>query len=267
MGRIQEDPLFGPAPQQIPLLNAPLTTVLCQVRFTHVFAASNQSSIADFHERIRNEFPIAKEEQNISLQVSGSVPQAKVTPVWRFEDDLRKWRVSLTTDFMSLETKAYESRQDFNDRLGFLLKVVSNVFSPSRVTRVGVRYVDHIKDEPLTRLGDLVRPELVGFSTSELHEHLVRSLNETLCEVEEGYLLVRWGLMQENATHDAVMMPAVPEKSWMLDLDAYKEFPDQQTPFNGEEVQGVALALATRVYAFFRWAVKDEFLRTYGGDA
>ncbi|WP_422365680.1 TIGR04255 family protein [Pelagibius sp.] len=261
----QVNPLFGPVPSQIPLPDAPLTTVLAQIRFTHVFAAADQSFIADFHNEISDEFPIAKEEHNVSLQVSGPMPQPKIVPIWRFENDEMNWRVSIATDFMSLETKAYESRQDFNNRLGKLLKVVSDVFQPSRVTRIGVRYVDHIKEEPLSRLHDLVRRELVGFSTSELKPHLVRSLNETLCEVEEGRLLVRWGLMQENTTHDAIMMPAVPDKSWMLDLDAYREFPDQQTPFDGENVKEIAFALAGRAYAFFRWAVRDEFIRTYGG--
>jgi hypothetical protein len=27
----------------------------------------------------------------------------------------------------------------------------------------------------------------------------------------------------------------------------------------------LAIALANRAYTFFRWAVTDEFLRTYGG--
>jgi uncharacterized protein (TIGR04255 family) len=95
----------------------------------------------------------------------------------------------------------------------------------------------------------------------------VRSLHEATCNVAEGTLLARWGLMQKRTTHDPEMLPLVDEDSWMLDLDVFKEFENGSEHFKTEDIAACVYKAATRVYAVFRWAVTPEFLRTYGGIA
>jgi uncharacterized protein (TIGR04255 family) len=89
-------------------------------------------------------------------------------------------------------------------------------------------------------------------------------MNEAFCVTKEGNLLARWGFMPENHSHDPEMMPPIKQRSWFLDIDSFREEP-QFASFDAEEISNLAHALATRSYAFFRWAVTDKLLREYGG--
>jgi uncharacterized protein (TIGR04255 family) len=260
------DPFTGPAPQRIPLPDAPLTSVLAQVRFAEVFSITKKEFIADFQERIRDQYPINKLESGLVLALSPQGPQARAEPHWRFLSADESWRVTLTTTFISLETRKYISRHDFISRLRILLHAVEHTIGPGYVQRIGTRYVDRIRGEQLDRLGALVRQELAGFASSGLRSKIQQSMHEALCEVDEGKLLARWGLIPENSTHDPEMMPAINEKSWMLDIDVFQEFSGSSTSFSADAIAGSALDCATRVYSFFRWVVTDEFLLTYGGE-
>jgi uncharacterized protein (TIGR04255 family) len=50
----------------------------------------------------------------------------------------------------------------------------------------------------------------------------------------------------------------------MLDVDVFSEQPGQ--PFSTDRVIEETRRGAEHAYAFFRWAVLDEFLRRFGGD-
>ena len=69
--------------------------------------------------------------------------------------------------------------------------------------------------------------------------------------------------MPANATFDLYAIEAVPERSWILDLDISAV---KTQAFSVEAVMQQALNFTERIYTFFRWAVTDEFLRRYGGE-
>ena len=90
-------------------------------------------------------------------------------------------------------------------------------------------------------------------------------MNEAFCVTKEGNLLARWGFMPADHTHDPEMMPAINQPSWFLDIDSFREEP-QFASFDAAEISNLAHDLATRSYAFFRWAVTDKLLREYERD-
>ena len=80
-----------------------------------------------------------------------------------------------------------------------------------------------------------------------------------------GKLSSRWGYMPANQTHEPSLMPAIAVPSWFLDIDTYQDF-KEPIEFNPEDVRERTMQLATRSHGFFRWAVSDDFLRSYGGE-
>lgn len=265
MSIVASNPFRGKVPKTVRLPNTPLTGVVAQIQFPEILSIAKPDFVADFQEKIRGDYPNNQQEQGLVLQVSPEGARRMTSPNWRFFDTDLEWRVSLTTSFLALETRAYQTRSDFTARLGKIAKALEETISPRIMTRLGVRYVDRVYGDVLDRLEDLVRPEISGLAKRDYREHVVRTMNEALSKSEEGMVLLRWGYMPEKNTHDAGMMPPIAVDSWFLDIDVYTEFQPPK-PFDAAGIEKRAKKLATRAYGVFRWAVNEEFIRAHGGN-
>ncbi len=261
------DPLFGPPqPKRIELRRAPLTGVLAQLRFAEIFSIQKRDFIASFQEEIRRTYPLTEEEQALSVQVGvGNAPALKNTSIWKFSDAEKIWTVTLAPDFLALETKRYTDRADFRHRLRTILDALASTIRPTVVTRAGVRYVNRIVAPEMDRLRELLKPEIGSFSSSELRPRIRHSLTEALCETAEGMLLLRWGLMAAGASHDVGLLPPISARSWMFDLDSFREFEDTPAPFDPDRLSELIFSLATRVNTFFYWAASPKLIETFDG--
>ena len=225
--------------------------------------------VAPFQEAIRKDYPLAEHwaTQPFQVQVPGGegsqfLPMA-ISRTYRFATADGSWRLSLAADFLSLETRQYTSRQDFLRRLEQAWSALAVHVAPSHWNRLGVRYVDRIRDEELARVGELFRPEMLGLLGSEASgEHLKQVLAESLVAVPEGNLAIRWGLLPAGRTTDPIGIPPEEKATYILDLDAFQEGLE---PFAPLDLLARTQALSDRIYAFFRWAIQPEFLRTFGG--
>jgi len=266
MGVQAADPLIDKAPEEIPLKDAPLVRVLAQVRFSEILSIMKEDFVAGFQERLRQKYPQLNRQDGQIIMITPQGPEVRPDASWRLADTRDQWRLTLSTGAVTLEAAQYTSRRDFAERLREILAAVADTFKPAAATRVGIRYVDRISGQPLTQIDALVRGELIGLAVSPLRDRLERSLSEALCESAEGQLLVRWGWMPPNGSYDPSTVPPIAEKSWLLDIDSFKMCgPDQA--FDIDQLNDLAVGLATRAYTFFRWAITDEFIKTYKGAA
>lgn len=258
-------PLQGPAPDEVPLTNAPLVRVIAQVRFPLVTSIEKREFIAGFQEAIRAEYPALRPEQNRALVIGpeGAVEKPE-NRIWRFNDSTEGWRVTLAPDFLALETAQYTSRDEFVNRFAYVLRALETHVNPRVIDRLGVRYVDRVSGEDLRDLRELVQPEVAGVLGSELGSHTNHSISQTLFQLtdESGQLMARWGLLPPKTTVDPAVAEPLEDPSWLLDLDAFLL---ETRPFDPTEVVVQARAFCSRIYSFFRWAVTKEFLRRYGG--
>ena len=264
-------PLRGTPPNEIALPNAPLVTVIAQVRFPTILAVSSQEQIIGFHERIRTTYPhLERQEIQATFPFVPPPPLPSSTAGmfvhWRFADGIAadwKWRISLTQDFISLETKAYESRSNFLGRLEFILQAFLETLKPTHVTRFGIRYIDQITGDGVSRIDSLLRGEVMGVASS-LGGEAIQHFTELYVPADPGHLLARWGKLPANMTIDPNLIPPLPENTWVIDLDVSK---NETAYFETAAVIETARLAAERVYAIFRWMVTDEFLKAYGGKA
>jgi uncharacterized protein (TIGR04255 family) len=259
------EPLGGASPAEVSLSRAPLVRVLAQVIFPGILKIDSKDAVADLQEQIRGDYPLFEQQasRQVHLQVGVGEPIVRQEPanLWRFIDAEKNWRVSLTTSFCTLECDRYLSRDDFISRWSGVLTAIERSFNPRIVQRTGLRYINQVKGEQLKSIEDLVRPGILGVATPNMRQHILHHLTEATLAIEEGEMLLRWGIMPANATIDPGTLNPIPEKSWILDIDVYSNV---QRPFTSQELASSFRALAEREYSVFRFVTTERFLQTYG---
>lgn len=263
---VNTNPLIAKPPKEVPLKPAPLVRVIAQVRFPPILSIAERSFVGHFQEAIREKYPILQPEQTQGL-IFGPQGLIQTEPqvIWRFADADGNWRVSLASDFISLETVAYSSRSDFLERLENVLLAVDKHIKPQIVERFGLRYINRLVSQEMKDISKLVRPEIAGILATELGENVHQTINESLFNLPEGQeqIIARWGLLPANATIDPAAVEPVTEPSWVLDLDMSLS---TQRPFSVEGLVSEGQRFAERIYTVFRWVVNDDFLQQFGGE-
>ena len=258
------NPLIATPPPEVPLKDAPLVRAIAQIRFPPILSIEQQAFVASFQEEIRSEYPILEpiRTQSLILNTEGVSVTPTSQTTWCFWNADRTWRISLAINSVSIETTKYTSRTDFLARLEDLLIKLQSKFHLSQIDRLGLRYIDRIVGQNLADIKVLIRPEMAGILCSDLQDYVHQALHESLFLLPEAQISARWGVMPANATFDPYAIEAVPEPSWILDLDISAA---KVQAFNVEAIMQQALNFTERIYTFFRWVVTDEFLQRYGG--
>jgi uncharacterized protein (TIGR04255 family) len=260
------NPLIEPPPPEVPLKNAPLVRVIAQVRFPPILSIEKKEFVGSFQEAIRDKYPILQPEktQGFIFDPQGNV-QTSTQVAWRFFDTTGNWRVSLSPNFVALETTAYSSRSNFLERLENIVIALNENFNPKIIERFGLRYVDRLVGKDLTDISSLVKPEMAGIVSADFRDCIRQTINESLFIVpDEGkQILARWGLISANTTFDPDAIEPITEPSWILDLDMSLS---KNREFSITVLMQEAKQFSERLYTFFRWTVKDEFLRRFGGE-
>lgn len=259
-------PLGGPAPAEVPLLRSPLVCVLAQVRFSSVLRIDTKEGAATFQDRVRADYPlfeaVASQQLHVEMAPMGPVMRTVPSTVLRFSDASRAAQLTLATDTVTLEVSSYEGRDRFLARWANLLTRVEEVFAPGLALRLGLRYANRVHDPvALARLPEFIRPNLIGVAQPDLRNFVTQALSEASIQIEEGRLMLRWGVLPPNATIDPTILPPVSSNSWIIDIDAFLE---EQRPFSGRELNPLFRRLSERAYAVFRYAITDTGLEFFG---
>src|SRR5205085_2017184 len=69
---------------------------------------------------------------------------------YKFASEDNAWVVTLTKDYLAVETTRYQNWADFRDHLRAPLEVLTEIYAPVFFSRIGLRYIDVIQR---TRLG------------------------------------------------------------------------------------------------------------------
>lgn len=260
------NPLIDPPPSEVPLKDAPIVRVIAQVRFPPILSIEKQEFVGSFQEAIRDKYPILQpvKTQSFVFDPQGNV-QTLTQVAWRFVDLTGSWRVSLSPNFVALETTDYSNRNDFLKRLEIVVTALSDNFNPAIIERFGLRYVDRLIGQDLADISLLVKPEIVGITSAAFRNYIHQTINESIFTLpdEGGQILARWGLISAGITFDPDAIEPMTESSWILDLDMSLA---KNREFSIALLMEEAKQFSERLYTFFRWAVQDEFLQRYGGE-
>lgn len=219
---------LGPATRktdQIRLSHAPLSRVLCQVRWQKLTKFDLKQTSRDIAELIGDSYPFSDERQEAVLTVGlTGVQQTPGGAIYRFQSADGTWAVTLGEVFLALETSAYEGHHDFVSRLAVVIDALGQVARIPGLQRIGYRYTNRIEDpRDMQELESLFRPSILGGIAQGANlAAVVHTVTETVLKVDDSFLTVRSALLEPNATIDPTL-PPLERKSWLVDLDSFVE--------------------------------------------
>lgn len=135
----------------------PLIEVILQVRFPTILSI-NSNEPAEFQEAIRQKYPLyslnIEKEHELSIiekedSFFPSIQEKDQKKNHSFVSADGKYKVNLTSSFISLSTVNYIRWEEFFDRFKFVLSKFLNVYNPTFFERVGLRYIDAFSREKL----------------------------------------------------------------------------------------------------------------------
>jgi uncharacterized protein (TIGR04255 family) len=258
--------LHAEAPERRVYAHPPLTLALCQVRFAAKFGL-NDPGVAPFQEAIEGEYPNPERQQEIAaiqLGSPGSLHDVQAQPpvlLWKFIDKTGDWTVTLTQDFVALETRAYADFDDFLDRLRRVLLALIGTVNPTVGRRIGLRYINEIRSAERT-WSDIIRADLLGV--------LMIDSFQSACDQAIQVLSLRAGEARINLQHGLFPtgttvvpkpgMQAGVDPFYLLDVDMYQEFaPPQSLKMDASMISDYVANYHASVSELFRWATTDEY--------
>ncbi|SON60027.1 hypothetical protein MSIMFI_01518 [Mycobacterium simulans] len=264
-------PFVVEEPGNIPLPSAPLVRAIAQVKFPHLtqFTINEDAVASGVAKALADQYPLMEVGHEVAMIITadGVNENRSASRLWRLTSGDRAWQISFSGTFLSIDTTNYVRRRDFAQRLADAWAALNRQVPVPYVARLGVRYINQLTDrDHLKRLPTFLRAEMLGISMAQDSNEaaLVSALSEAQYGFPDGgSFRARWGLLPADANIDN-SSPTYGYPTWMLDMDSFREFaPGSQ---NGENLYEDVRALALRGYQFFRWAVTDEFLSTFGGN-
>lgn len=166
------DDNFFPASPRVLYANAPLTQVICQLKFPPILRIDSQPP-ADFQDRIRNIFPFVEKTANQLTGIPPEIAQAlgiagamDQSAGYAFKTEDGKCTLKLESQLISLSTISYRQWGDFFNQLRPALDALVEIYKPSFFQRVGIRYINTIQRSTLgipdRSWSELLRRELLG---------------------------------------------------------------------------------------------------------
>ena len=150
----------------------PLKQVICQLRFPKILRIDTERP-AQFQEAVRREFPHFQEDPDRSSLplpdgVSELIPKELLQSLSRtqnrrfqFVSRDKTWIISLTKDFVALETSNYVRWEGFREKVELVLRALANVYNPTHFIRIGLRYRNVI-DRKVLKLDDVPWRDLLS---------------------------------------------------------------------------------------------------------
>ena len=268
MGELKTHMPFGDDEiAEVPLSRAPLLRVLTQLRFPPLVVLNKTSmpaTLAPVLQQLGKDYPISEEGHEVQVEIGPEgMRQTPGGSLVTLANANKTWQVTIGTSFLSLQTSAYVSRQDFVRRLSTVLQALVSHVSIPYFERIGFRYTNRVEDPAqLQDIERLVHPALLGgYSPSTSGSVKMRhSMSETLYQLDDKMLGARWGFLPPGGSMDP-SLPAANSRSWVFDLDAYTEVQLDPEPISSVEARVSELSEAA--YRYFRWGVTDEFIKTF----
>jgi uncharacterized protein (TIGR04255 family) len=246
------DPLTNPPPAGRDLASPPIERVIVQVTFPEILAVTNPAVAAAFQEKVRAHYPFLR----IDLAPDG---RGGTQNLYRMGDTHGRWRLSLGTSFVALETTAYTSRTEILERLAEVVTALNETIRPGAATRIGIRYINRGQIADTGGLKDILRDGMAGAAGLFPTAHL--SLSETHMPCAEGGITIRYAQLPAGASPDVNLLAPMQTPTWVFDIDTYttSDVPVVDD-FSAKAISNIAAALATRALAAFRWSFKQDFL-------
>jgi uncharacterized protein (TIGR04255 family) len=152
-------------------VHSQLAEVICQLRFPEILTIQANDPVA-FQDAIRKDFPqFSRRQENAAPRITGApgnfaVANQPAVNNYQFVSADGKWRVNLTSKFISLSCTKYTCWEDFARVLDSPLASFIRIYQPAYFERIGLRYLNFISRNALglsgTPYSQLIAPCYLG---------------------------------------------------------------------------------------------------------
>lgn len=263
--------LHSEAPPRRVYARPPLALALCQIRYATRFGL-NDLVIAPFQAAIEYDYPSPSRHEDIAAiqigsggnQIDLTVPSPGV--MWKFTDETGDWTVSLTQDFLSLETRSYADFDDFIVRLGRLMTALTETVKLGVGRRIGLRYINEIRGSGID-WRDVITPELLGVLALEpFRQNCDHAYQVLTLRTPDARVNLQHGLFPNGSTVlPKSDVPPSTEPFYLVDIDMFREFPlPHALEMTSPIVSGYVESFHATVSELFRWATTDAYRSSLG---
>ena len=155
----------------------PLKQVICQLKYPEILRIDTEQP-SQFQEVVRHKFPVLVDEQDgatfpLPEPVSELIPHELLLSLQRtqnrrfqFRSRDKNWIISLTKDFVALETSAYVRWEQFRDNVKLVIRALEEAYAATYLIRIGLRYRNVIDRKALELdaipWGELLTSSILG---------------------------------------------------------------------------------------------------------
>lgn len=171
-----------------------LADVICQLRFPEILTIGANLPV-EFQEAIRGDFPqySARKEQPAPRLTGtpGNMSLEKQEPVinYQFASADGRWRVNLTSKFISLACTRYTCWEDFARMLDKPLASFIRIYKPAYFERIGLRYVNAFSRKALDLEGEPFRNLFSERYLGILADEQIAETAAARCSVDADFAL------------------------------------------------------------------------------
>lgn len=207
---------------------AQLGDVICQLRFPEILTIEANAPV-QFQEAIRHQFPLYSVRKEAPLPKLVGTPgnmnleKQPVSNNYQFVSADGRWRVNLTSRFISLACSRYDHWEEFAGMLDGPLAAFIKTYRPALFERVGLRYLNFFSRQALNLQGtpwrELFQPQYLGLLTDEEINESATARNTVDAELAirggcRAKIHAGPGLVKRNGQQDN-------EVKFILDLDLF----------------------------------------------
>jgi uncharacterized protein (TIGR04255 family) len=213
-----------------------IATAVCELRFPTLYELDGPKPPLAFAKAIRKDYPLSDIAQHVKVS-SGDLERMSTH---QFKSKKGQWTVSLRPSSLSLETKRYESFDDFEARIKALCEAAQTFVDSDFFTRIGIRYVNVLPYDR-SEIAQWINPTLVGNLAEGLFGEPTEHAQQVRGTTELGGFLLQHGISKDG------------EKiGYGLDFDFYAE--DVEV----KDTMQVVRTLHEREYDLFMWAIGEK---------
>lgn len=241
----------------------PLADVSCEIRFPPLLKLVQYGPV-DLQPSLQSSYPLLEIVELGSVRITpgaSGAPEMNMPPPRRyvFKSQDMAWTLAVGADALVLSTSKYDRWEDFRDRMGYAAGLFVASYRPSRLLRIGLRYIDAVDPVelgmPAAPACNCLNPTLRGLGGYVKDGDLLESQNYALVKLDpRGKLGIRWGTGVRQ-TQDG------PRTVCVLDGDF---FDDSGLGVTMESLFTVLDDFNFQAGGLFQWAFTDELRARLG---
>lgn len=259
-----------PSPERVQYKEPPLVLTIFQIRFSPIWSIGNMSDVGRFQQCIMDDFPLSEKVDGVQIDFQmgpggGSVNKSDMPKSWQFYDSGDEWKLTLTVDSLTIETRRYDSFEDLLGRINRAIGALITVYRPSALFRTGLRYINEIRESKLDGLSllDAINPMLLGPIADPAFQSAVSQSTTEFVDFDElgRGLNMRFGYIGGGTTvQPASGVDSPTDAFFLVDLDFYRPFHDRTgTKLDASKVDEAANEFHSLVWQVWSWAVTLEY--------